>query len=239
MPCRVPVVTNYRTSSLAHVRRLDGRPSSKRNESAMCGRSSSTVAAASVSHHTRTSKWLLMTAKPQTLAAQERLVGQRGSKKGKNIFWQEYWGERRSALGRYRVLLDPFILPSICPDTTRRIIGACFGSFEDDRDSLWLAHNREAQVPPHAAIPLRPHQNGRPAAGCSRNRSGASGYPATTPPPADAAPQIPRTVRLASCNIPGRHSREQRSGTHEQQRHTIAQHARRHPGRLRSLRPHR
>jgi hypothetical protein len=41
-----------------------------------------------------------------SIAARGRLVAIGGRKKGKNIFWQEYWGERRMALGRYRVLLD-------------------------------------------------------------------------------------------------------------------------------------
>jgi len=39
-------------------------------------------------------------------AGKPTLEARGGRKKGKNIFWQEYWGERRMALGRYRVFQD-------------------------------------------------------------------------------------------------------------------------------------
>ncbi len=52
----------------------------------------------------------------RSLAAHERLGAIGGMKKGKNIFGQEYWGEQRRAVGRYRVLLDlSSVIFPICP----------------------------------------------------------------------------------------------------------------------------
>jgi len=92
-------------------------------------------------------------------------------------------------------------------------IGARFGPFEGDRDSPWLEHNWAGQVLPHVATPIRPRQNGRPAAGCSRNRSSASGSSVPTQPPADVAQRTPRTVWLSRGKIPGRRSSDVRIRT--------------------------